>query len=197
MPYFLSVVQALNMKTSVYRITALFVFLTVPLWIFSHPLSVFPQEEPNTWEVYFSPNGGCTDAIVRELDKAQVTVLVQAYSFTSYRIAEALLDAHKRGVKVEVILDKSQRTDQYSSADFLSNSGIPTKIDGALAVAYNKVMIIDGEIVVMGSFNFTKSPEEINAENLLVIHDWKLAERCTMNWKEHEGDSEVYMGKGR
>jgi phosphatidylserine/phosphatidylglycerophosphate/cardiolipin synthase-like enzyme len=75
-----------------------------------------PSEKasPLSWEVYFSPNEGCTDAIVRELDKASSTVLVQAYSFTSYMIAKALVDAHKRGVKVEVILDKSQRTDQYS-----------------------------------------------------------------------------------
>ena len=177
--------------------SCLFIIITLALWSFLSPPISLPQDRPTTWEVYFSPNGGCTDAIVRELDKAQSTVLVQAYSFTSYKIAKALLDAHKRGVRVEVILDKSQRGDQYSSADFLANSGIPTKIDGALAVAYNKVMIIDGEIVVMGSFNFTKSPEEINAENLLVIHDWKLAEKYTMNWKEHEGHSEVYVGKGR
>jgi hypothetical protein len=45
------------------------------------PPLIFPQEKPTTWEVYFSPKGGCTDAIVRELDKAQGTVLVQAYSF--------------------------------------------------------------------------------------------------------------------
>jgi phosphatidylserine/phosphatidylglycerophosphate/cardiolipin synthase-like enzyme len=102
------------------------------------------QEEtiPCTWEVYFSPNGGCTDAIVRELDKAQSTVLVQAYSFTSYKIAKALLDAHKRGVKVEIILDKSQKSHQYSSADFLANSGMSVKIDSEHAIAHNKIMVI-------------------------------------------------------
>jgi phosphatidylserine/phosphatidylglycerophosphate/cardiolipin synthase-like enzyme len=90
-----------------------------------------PAEDtsPLNWEVYFSPDGGCTDAIVRELDKAQGTVLVQAYSFTSYKIAKALLDAHKKGVKMEIILDKSQKSDQYSSADFLANSGMSVKID--------------------------------------------------------------------
>jgi phosphatidylserine/phosphatidylglycerophosphate/cardiolipin synthase-like enzyme len=155
------------------------------------------KTSPLNWEVYFSPNGGCTDAIVRELDKAQSTVLVQAYSFTSYRIAKALLDAHKRGIKVEVILDKSQRTDQYSSADFLANSGVPTKIDAQHAIAHNKVMIIDGETVITGSFNFTKSAEENNAENLPVIHDRKLAERYTRNWQDHDQHSEIYIGKGK
>jgi phosphatidylserine/phosphatidylglycerophosphate/cardiolipin synthase-like enzyme len=58
-------------------------------------------------QVYFSPKGGCTEAVVKELNAAKTSVLVQAYSFTSAPIAKALLDAHKRGVKVEVILDKS------------------------------------------------------------------------------------------
>jgi phosphatidylserine/phosphatidylglycerophosphate/cardiolipin synthase-like enzyme len=156
------------------RIAFLCTILTLSLSLSLLPPPVLPQEKPPTWEVYFSPNGGCTDAIVRELDNARSTVLVQAYSFTSYRIAKALLDAHKRGVKVELILDKSQRTDQYSSADFVANSGIPTKVDAAHPIAHNKVMIIDGEIVITRSFNFTRAAEDNNAEKLLVIHDRKL-----------------------
>ena len=78
-------------------------FVIVLALIISTPSLILPQEKPTAWKVYFSPNGGCTDAIVRGLDKAQSTVLVQAYSFTSYKIAKALLEAHKRGVKVEII----------------------------------------------------------------------------------------------
>ena len=73
-------------------------------------------------QVYFSPNGGCTDAIINQIDNAKSERLVQAYSFTSNAIAKALLEAHKRGVKVEAILDKSQKTQKYSGATFLSNS---------------------------------------------------------------------------
>lgn len=58
-----------------------------------------------------------------------MTILVQFYFFTSAPIAKALLDAHKRGVHVEAILDKSQRTEQYSSATFLANAGIPTYVE--------------------------------------------------------------------
>jgi len=71
-------------------------------------------------DVFFSPKGGCTEAVVTALDHATKTVLVQAYSFTSAPIAKALVDAHKRGVKIQVILDKSQRTEKYSSADFVA-----------------------------------------------------------------------------
>jgi phosphatidylserine/phosphatidylglycerophosphate/cardiolipin synthase-like enzyme len=78
-------------------------------------------------QVYFSPKGGCTEAVVRELNAAKTSVLVQAYSFTSTPIAKALLEAHKRGVRVQVILDKFQRTEKYSEADFLVNVGIPSR----------------------------------------------------------------------
>ena len=107
--------------------------------------------------VCFTPGGNCTDAIVQALGDAKRTILVQAYSFTSAPIAKALLDAHKRGVQVQVILDKSQRTEKYSSADFLANQEVPTKIDAVHSISHNKVMIIDGDIVITGSFNFTKA----------------------------------------
>ncbi len=147
-----------------------------------------------TLQVYFSPKGGCTDAIVRTLTDAKKTVLVQAYSFTSVPIAKALLAAKKRGVNVQVILDKSQRTAKYSSATFLFNSGIPTYIDPAHAIAHNKIMIIDGLIVITGSFNFTRAAEENNAENLLILTSSELAARYTENWKKHLSHSVPYAG---
>ena len=98
---------------------------------------------PQGIQVYFSPRGGATEAVVNALDQATNSVLVQAYSFTSAPIAKALVEAHRRGVKVQVILDDSQRTEKYSEADFLKNNGIPTLIDAQHAIAHNKIMIID------------------------------------------------------
>lgn len=176
------------------RKAATLVLFVIGFWLVVSVPVASPEGKPPTWEVYFSPNGECTDAIIRELNKAQKTVLVQAYSFTSATIARALLDAHRRGVRVEVILDKSQRTQSYSSATFLYNAGIPTKIDAQHSIAHNKVMIIDGETVITGSFNFTRAAEESNAENLLIIHDEKLASLYMKNWQEHAQHSEVYVG---
>lgn len=152
-------------------------------------------EESSRIQVYFSPHGGCTAAIVEELAKAKESVCVQAYSFTSAPIAKALVDAHKRGVKVRVILDKSQRGPRYSSGDFLAHAGVETYIDDKHAIAHNKVIIIDGQIVITGSFNFTKAAENNNAENLLVIRDRELAECYFSNWQEHSRHSVVYRGK--
>jgi phosphatidylserine/phosphatidylglycerophosphate/cardiolipin synthase-like enzyme len=136
-------------------------------------------------DVYFSPKGGCQDAIIKELDTAKVSVHLQAYSFTSAPIAKALLGAHERGVKVEVVIDKSRVTEGYSEVTFLMNQDIPVFADGKHAIAHNKVMIIDGKTVIAGSFNFTKAAEEQNAENLLVIRSPELAAKYEQNYQEH------------
>ena len=102
------------------------------------------------------------------------------------------LEAHKRGVKVEAILDKSQRREKYTSATLLANSRIPTFIDDAHAIAHNKIIIIDGQTVITGSFNFTKAAEEKNAENVLIINSPELAKLYIENWKHHREHSEPY-----
>jgi hypothetical protein len=146
-------------------------------------------------EIFFSPRGGCTEAVVQEIQDARTSISVQAYSFTSAPIAEALVEAHRRGIEVRVILDKSQRTEKYSSADFLQHAGVPVWIDTKHAIAHNKTMIIDGATVITGSFNFTKAAEESNAENLLVIRDKLLAEHYANNWRKHAEHSELYEAK--
>jgi len=165
--------------------------LLLALWIAQSGFVVGNAATGNV-EVYFSPKGGCTEAVVDALSKAKTNVLVQAYSFTSPAIAKALTEAHRRGVKVEVILDKSNRTDRYSAATFMQNNGIPTFIDDRHPIAHNKIMIIDGRTVVTGSFNFTKQAEENNAENLLVIEDSALAVKYTQNWQTHLAHSKPY-----
>ncbi len=156
-----------------------------------------PAAAETKLEVCFTPGDECTDVIVREIGAAKKTLLVQAYTFTSAPIAKAIVDAKKRGVDVRVILDKSQRTERYSAADFLANAGVPTWIDMCCAIAHNKVMVIDGETVITGSFNFTRAAQEKNAENVLVLRDPELAARYAENWQRHLATSERYEGKPR
>jgi phosphatidylserine/phosphatidylglycerophosphate/cardiolipin synthase-like enzyme len=95
-----------------------------------------------------------------------------------------------------MLLPYRQRTEKYSSADFLANQGVPTMIDAQHAISHNKVMIIDGETVLTGSFNFTKAAQEKNAENLLIIRDPALAAQYTQNWQAHAQHSQPYVGRG-
>jgi len=159
-------------------------------------LTVIAEGMPSTGttEVFFSPNGGVTDAIVREIGKARQEILVQAYSFTSKPIVKALLDAKKRSISIIAVLDKSQRTERYTAATFLANAGIPVYIDDKHAIAHNKIIIIDRSTLITGSFNFTKAAEEKNAENLLVIKgNQKLVDQYLRNFEEHKGHSEPYV----
>jgi len=162
------------------------VFFTLPVCLQAEQTAVDEQ-------VYFSPKGGCTEAIVRNLDQAERYVLVQAYSFTSKPIAQALVNAHKRGVNVKVLLDKSQRHGKGSKLGLLVDAGIPVMIDTKHSIAHNKVMIIDGLTVITGSFNFTSAAEDKNAENLLVLHDKAAAKKYRDNWDRHQQHSEAYV----
>jgi len=120
---------------------------------------------------------------VRALDGAKKSVRVQAYSFTSKRIAKALVKAKDRGIHVKVIVDKSQfEKGTFSRVPYLLKQGIPIFKDDKVSIAHNKVMIIDDETVVTGSYNFTVSADRYNAENLLVIKDKGLAKHYTANW---------------
>lgn len=125
--------------------------------------------------VAFSPDGGGERIIVDAINGAQRQILVQAYGFTDKAILGALVRAKQRGADVRVILDKSNdRSDsnqsRYSGATTMVNAGIPVWIDFEPAIAHNKVMIIDGNEVITGSFNFTTSAQHRNAENVLILN---------------------------
>lgn len=150
-----------------------------------------PAWAAGSTQVYFSPRGGCTQAIVNAVNQAKTSILVQAYSFTSKPIAEALLQAHQRGVQVRILADKTSRR-KGEQAAHLAGLGVSVSVDSAHAIAHNKVIVIDGKIVITGSFNFTTAAEKSNAENLLVIQDPVLAGRYTENWNKHSEHSKPY-----
>ena len=154
----------------------------------------YPGNAQGDIRVFFSPMGGCTAAIVNELNQSRRQILVQAYSFTSEPIAAACVEAHKRGVAVYAVLDRSQETEQYSAADLLVNSGITTVIDAQHAIAHNKVILIDGLTLITGSFNFTSNAEKSNAENLLIIRNRPdLYTAYESNLRHHFEHSKQYI----
>lgn len=142
-----------------------------------------PFAANTSYAVCFTPGQDCEGLIVKEIKHAQKSILLQAYSFTSAPIAKALTEAKQRGVDVRAILDKSQRTEKYTGATFLKHAGIPVVIDEQPAIAHSKIFVFDQQSVLTGSFNFTKSAQERNAENLIVIKgDQNLVRAYTENW---------------
>ena len=133
-------------------------------------------------KVCFTPGEPCTDKIVDEISNAKSEILLQAYSFTSDPISNALIRAHKKGIIVKCIFDNSQK-DSISPRK-LRSYGITVFIDKPAGIAHNKVMIIDKESVVTGSFNFTKAAQHRNVENSIVIRDEKIAKQYHRKWHE-------------
>ncbi|SHJ63103.1 PLD-like domain-containing protein [Roseomonas rosea] len=142
--------------------------------------------------VCFTPGGACTDRIVDAIGAARREVLVQAYSFTSPPIAEALEAAGRRGVRVRIVVDDSQLTERYSMADEAARAGLEVWVDDPSGIAHNKVMVIDGSVVITGSFNFSRSAQERNVENLLLLRDQDLAAQYAANWERRRAVSEPY-----
>jgi len=157
------------------------------------PVPPVPGRGQPAIEVFFSPGGGCTDAIVREVARARQMIRIQAYSLTSTPIARALVEAQKRGVRVEVVLDKSSRAERRSSATSLWDQGCHVWIDARHAAARSNILLIDDRTIITGSFSFTPAAEESNAEDLLVIRDSRLMERYQASFKEHQAHAEPFV----
>lgn len=143
-----------------------------------------PFVNGSTYTLCFVPDGAsCQDLLVDAIGRTRHKLLIQAYSFTSAPIAEAVAQAHRRGVDVRVIVDKSQVSERYTSATFLKHAGIPVVVDTKPAIAHNKVMVFDDQAVFTGSFNFTKSAQQRNAENgMLIRGDGAVVRAYTDNW---------------
>jgi phosphatidylserine/phosphatidylglycerophosphate/cardiolipin synthase-like enzyme len=135
--------------------------------------------------VGFTPPGGVAQNIVQAIDQAQNEVLVQAYGFTHNAIAQALVRAHRRGVSVRVLLDQKSDSSNRYVMGLLTDAGVSMRLDGAHAISHNKVIVIDGKVLVTGSFNFTNSAETRNAENVLILRGAALAQTYRDNWQTH------------
>src|SRR5262245_20556609 len=91
---------------------------------------------PLALAVHFSPKGGCTEVIVKHIRRARHEVLLQAYSFTSKPIAEALVDAKTRGLNVDIVLDRANEQESYSELTDLLGEGMTPLIDAEHAIAH-------------------------------------------------------------
>ena len=142
--------------------------------------------ETDKINVCFTPPSGCGSLIAQEISKAKKTIFVQAYGFTSKPIIYQLKEAKNRGVKVSIILDGGHLSKNKPIYQELKDAGIEVSSDKMSGIAHNKVMIIDKHKVITGSFNFTKSADTRNAENVVLIDDANIAKQYLVNWKSRK-----------
>jgi phosphatidylserine/phosphatidylglycerophosphate/cardiolipin synthase-like enzyme len=152
-------------------------------------------------QVAFTPGDDAASLVIEALRKARRQILVQAYSLTHKDIAQALVDARRRGIDVQLIADPLQHARGNTSlVAWLGEQGMTVWLDGEHAAAHNKVMIIDAgttdAAVITGSYNFTHAAQYRNAENLLLLRgNAALAEAYAANWRRHRIHSLPYRSR--
>ena len=150
-------------------------------------------------EVYFSPQGGAEAALEKLLDSARQDIRAALFFFTSRPLAAAVLRAHKRGVKIQVIIDGNDESD-YSKGYYLRQRGVDVRYARGLpkkakkskkrkyrvkkfGLMHHKFMVIDDKMVATGSYNWTASAEKWNCENLLILKSSSLARKYLAEFK--------------
>ena len=132
----------------------------------------------------FTPQHQCLPLILQEIRKAKQEILVQAYQLTSKPTAEALREAHEKGVTVKILADKSQETNSHSQIAFLAKMGIEVLIDSKPHIAHSKIILIDRKTLIGGSYNYSEGAEKFNAENVLILKNAPLIQEYLKNWEE-------------
>ncbi|PIQ88687.1 MAG: phospholipase [Candidatus Omnitrophica bacterium CG11_big_fil_rev_8_21_14_0_20_42_13] len=124
-------------------------------------------------EVYFSPGGCIESRIIKAIDNARVSIDLAIYSFTSKEIKSSLELAHRRGVEIRIIADSKQAEGKYSVIRPLYDAGFRVKIihGKGSGIMHNKFALFDRNLLLTGSYNWTKNAESFNYENAIFLSD--------------------------
>jgi phosphatidylserine/phosphatidylglycerophosphate/cardiolipin synthase-like enzyme len=140
-----------------------------------------------TIDTCFAPENDCAAFAVHAIDRAEREILVGAYGLTTGAgIVEALLRAHRRGVEVKLIADKTSPCGRKSGIDPLASAGVPVWIDHSARVAHAKTMVIDGAVTLNGSYNWTRGAAA-NSEDLNLVASPAVADAYAAHWRDRQG----------
>ncbi|MDE2028892.1 MAG: phospholipase D family protein [Candidatus Omnitrophica bacterium] len=143
-----------------------------------------------TIKAFFSPEGGCLKTVLDGINKSQKSIDVAMFYFTSKAIAQALVAAKGREVKIRIILDKNQEQETFSKSRYLIKKGIEVRYYQGEGLMHNKFAVIDGRLLITGSFNWTPTADWQNEENMIVIVNnevvKKYQQRFAVLWKPAE-----------
>lgn len=137
--------------------------------IMAAPVLAYPSAPEIT--VGFSPTADrvALKIVLSAINGAERSISMAAYSFTSKPVTAALVAAKNRGVTVRVVADEKANSDRYTAVTYLANQGVPVRLNSRYAIMHNKFMVIDGNAVQTGSFNYTASAVSRNAENVMMV----------------------------
>ena len=162
------------------KILILVLGLAIPLFAYTAFASI---------DVYFSLVNDPEGAIIQELHKAKETIDIAIYYFTDRDLANEVIGAYDKGIRVRIYLDKGQKEATYSKSRYLAKYGVAIRYSSNPYLMHHKFCVIDTKVVITGSYNWTASADKRNDENLVVIHDAKIAEEYSAEfnrlWNNH------------
>lgn len=138
----------------------------------------------NNIEVYFCPEDFCSSRLINEINLAEKSIFVAIYSFTHHDIANALIEAKKRGLDVKVVFDFLQSHSEHSVQEILLDNMIGVSVRKNNGIMHNKFLIIDEKKVFTGSFNYSLNADTKNDENLVFIVDEKIAKLFLLKFEK-------------
>jgi mitochondrial cardiolipin hydrolase len=125
-------------------------------------------------EAHFSPGNSCRNRINSLLRAARRSVDICVFTISDNEITQSILKAHQRGVLVTIISDNDKANDAGSDIQFLMDKGVEVLLDQSPYHMHHKFAIFDQQILLNGSFNWTRSATQVNEENILVTSDLDL-----------------------
>jgi phosphatidylserine/phosphatidylglycerophosphate/cardiolipin synthase-like enzyme len=147
-----------------------------------------------TIENYFAPEDDVMPRIVSEIARADTSIHFMAFAFTEDTLGAAMIDRAASGVQVAGIFETRGAGTEYSECSALLQAGADVRLDGNPYTFHHKVIIIDGDTVILGSFNFSENATESNDENLLIIHDPVVAAAYEEEFNRRMAEAEPLTG---
>ena len=151
--------------------------------LYKFALSEYFQPKPVICECHFFPNPANEEKVVSMLRTCKKTLDVAIFSLTLDSIAEAILEAYQRGIKVRMIADDECAKNKGSNVKLIASVGVPCKTDNAIYHMHHKFAVLDESVVIMGSFNWTGQAVKYNQENIFFYEDKNIASQYAQEFE--------------
>ncbi len=146
-------------------------------------------------ENYFSPHDRVANKLIESINLAKKSVHFLAFSFTHDGIGQAMLSRASAGIEVAGVFEKTQAASGHSEYESLRRGGLAVYLDANSRNMHHKVIVIDSEIVICGSFNFSENADKTNDENLLIIYNRAIAAKFEEEFQRVHGAAKAVDGR--
>ena len=142
-------------------------------------------------QLAFSPGPECRKMILSEIFNSEETIDICVFTISDNQIKDAIISAHHRGIQVRIISDNFKMYDEGSDISELSSEGIEVKVDASEFHMHHKFMVVDAKRLLTGSYNWTRTAELQNSENIIVLEDISISGKFLVEFEKLWENSDI------